>query len=176
MNKLQKIILPICPKRVFLHFLKKDGVVFGRRFDCAKTVSFGSEPYLVTIGDDVKLTNRVEFITHDGAVQVLRVILNNPKLDFFSPIRIGNNVFIGNHATILPGVTIGDNVIIGYGSIVTKDIPSNSVAAGVPAKVIETLSEYQRKKTPSCVETKLLGKKAKRRFLLERYSKKSSSN
>ncbi|MBQ9231378.1 MAG: acyltransferase [Prevotella sp.] len=54
-------------------------------------------------------------------------------------IVIGNNVWIGDKATILGGVTIGDNVIIGAGSIVTHDIPSNSLAAGMPAKVIKSL-------------------------------------
>jgi len=53
-----------------------------------------------------------------------------------SPIKIWNNCFIGNWATILPGVTIGDNVTIGACSVVTKDLPSNCVAVGNPAKVI----------------------------------------
>ena len=54
-------------------------------------------------------------------------------------ITIGNNVWIGANATILSGVTIGDNVVIGAGSLVTKDIPDNTLAYGVPCKVIRTL-------------------------------------
>lgn len=52
------------------------------------------------------------------------------------PVHIGNNVFIGMHCIVMKGVTIGDNSIIGAGSIVTKDIPANCIAAGVPCKVI----------------------------------------
>lgn len=53
------------------------------------------------------------------------------------PVHIGNNVFIGMHCIVMKGVTIGDNSIIGAGSIVTKDIPANCIAAGVPCKVIK---------------------------------------
>jgi maltose O-acetyltransferase len=57
-----------------------------------------------------------------------------------TPIRIGNHVWCGVNVTILNGVTIGDNVVIGAGSLVNKDIPSNSMAVGVPAKVVKTLN------------------------------------
>ena len=63
-----------------------------------------------------------------------RVKMANSK-----PITIGNDVWIGGNCTILPGVTIGNNVIIAAGAVVTKDIPDNCVAAGVPAKVIKQL-------------------------------------
>lgn len=56
-----------------------------------------------------------------------------------APIKIGNNVWIGYRAMVLKGVSIGDNTVIGAGAIVTKDIPANSIAAGVPAKVIKTI-------------------------------------
>ncbi len=56
-----------------------------------------------------------------------------------APVKIGNKVWIGAHATILPGVTIGDGAVIAAGAVVTKDVPANSVAAGVPAKVIKTI-------------------------------------
>lgn len=59
-----------------------------------------------------------------------------------APIQIGNNVFIGCNVTILPNVQIGNNVIIAAGSIVTKDVPDNSVVGGNPAKVIGNFSEY----------------------------------
>ncbi len=58
-----------------------------------------------------------------------------------SPIKIGNDVWIGAHATILPGVTIGDGAVIAAGAVVTKDVPKNTVVAGVPAKVIKKIEE-----------------------------------
>ena len=55
------------------------------------------------------------------------------------PVKIGNKVWIGAHATILPGVTIGDGAVVAAGAVVTKDVPSNVVVAGVPAKVIKEI-------------------------------------
>lgn len=56
-----------------------------------------------------------------------------------SPVNIGNDVWIGANVVILPGVTIGNNVVIGAGAVVTKDIPDNSLAVGVPARVIKSI-------------------------------------
>ena len=56
-------------------------------------------------------------------------------------VIIGKNVWIGDKATVLPGVTIGDSVIIGANSVVTKDIPAYSIVGGNPAKIIKTLQE-----------------------------------
>lgn len=58
-----------------------------------------------------------------------------------APIRIGDNVWLGAKVTVLKGVTIGDNVVIGANSVVTSDIPTNSVAVGIPARVIRTIQE-----------------------------------
>ena len=101
---------------------------------------FGSEPWLVTIGDNVFITARVQFITHDGGTLPLRRLV--PDLEWTAPITVGNDVFIGFGATILPGVTIGDRCIIGARGVVTRSVPPNSVAAGNPAKVIKTTDEY----------------------------------
>lgn len=70
-----------------------------------------------------------------------------PDLEITKPIVVGNNVYIGNNVIILPGVTIGNNVIIGAGAVITKNIPDNSVAVGVPARVIKTADEYFKKIT-----------------------------
>lgn len=61
------------------------------------------------------------------------------KLGIAEPITIGNDVWIGGNVTILPGVTIGDNVVVAAGAVVTKDIPSNCVGGGIPAKVIKDI-------------------------------------
>lgn len=102
--------------------------------------AFGSEPYLISLGNHVEVTDDVQFITHDGGVWTLREKFSN--IDVFGPIIVGNNVFIGHSTVILPNVNIGDNVVIGAGSIVTKDLKSNFVYAGVPAKIIKTFEEY----------------------------------
>ena len=61
------------------------------------------------------------------------------KLGIAEPITIGNDVWIGGNVTILPGVTIGDNVVVAAGAVVTKDLPSNCVVGGIPAKVIKDI-------------------------------------
>ena len=58
-----------------------------------------------------------------------------------APIKIGNNVWIGAHATILAGVTIGDNAVVAAGAVVTRDVPANCVVGGVPAKIIKKIEE-----------------------------------
>lgn len=66
-------------------------------------------------------------------------------MEITKPITIGNHVYIGNNVIILPGVNIGNNVIIGAGAVVSKDIPDNSVAVGVPARVIKSADDYFEK-------------------------------
>ena len=65
--------------------------------------------------------------------------IRNKGLEYVKPIKVGNNVWFGGNVVVLPGVTIGDNVVIGAGSIVTKDIPSKVVAYGNPCKVIRKI-------------------------------------
>ena len=101
---------------------------------------FGSDPYLITIGNNVHITKGVTFTTHDGGTLILRKEV--PDLELTAPIAVGDDVYIGVNAVILPGVTIGNRCIIGAGAVVTKSIPGNSVAVGVPAKVVKTVDEY----------------------------------
>lgn len=56
-----------------------------------------------------------------------------------APIRLGKNVWVGSHSTILPGVTIGDNAIIAAGAVVTRDVPADTVAGGVPARELKKI-------------------------------------
>ncbi|WP_363315970.1 DapH/DapD/GlmU-related protein [Chryseobacterium sp.] len=62
-------------------------------------------------------------------------------MEYAHPITVGDNVWLGGNVVVLPGVTIGSNSVIGAGSIVTKDIPSNVVAVGNPCKVVKNLEE-----------------------------------
>ena len=137
------------------------------------SANLGSEPYLIEIGRHVRINSGVQFVNHDGGVWVCREYIKDTdaeKIDLFGKITIGNNVHIGTNAIIMPGVTIGDNCIIGCGAIVTKDVPSNSVAVGIPAKVIETIDEYISKNKDNFVYTKLLSKDKKKKFILELYN------
>lgn len=70
----------------------------------------------------------------------------NLGLEYAYPIVVGNNVWIGAHTAVLPGVTIGDNSIIGAGSVVNRDIPAGVIAAGNPCRVIRTITAEDRKK------------------------------
>lgn len=106
-------------------------------------VDWGSEPWIITLGNNVYITNKVAFITHDGGTLLFRNEI--PDLEITKPIIVGNNVYIGNRAIILPGVTIGNNVIIAAGTIVTKNVPNNVVFGGVPGRVIKTIEEYKEK-------------------------------
>ena len=126
-------------------FLIKKGAKIGKNTRILSDVSaLGTEPYLVEIGENCLISLNVTFMTHDGGISVLNNLgYFQQKMDKLGRIKIGNNVFIGKDATIMQGVTIGDNVIIGLGSIVTKDIESNSVVCGIPAKKIKTIQEYK---------------------------------
>ena len=86
----------------------------------------------------------------------------------FGSIKVGDNVQIGSHAIILPGCSIGNNVIIGAGAVVTKDIDNNTVVAGIPAKPIESICDYYDKHYVEFVHTKKMSKKEKYRFLVEK--------
>jgi len=88
----------------------------------------------------VHITSGCQFVTHDGGTLILRSEV--PDLELTAPIVIGNDVYIGMRTIILPGVTIGNRCIIGAGSVVTRSIPDNTVAAGVPARVIKSTDEY----------------------------------
>ena len=104
---------------------------------------WGSEPWIITLGNNVHITDGVRFITHDGGTLIFRKDV--PDLEITKPIVVGDDVYIGTNVIILPGVKIGSRVVIGAGAIVATDIPDNSVAVGVPAKVIKTADEYLEK-------------------------------
>lgn len=155
-------------------FCRRIGVRLGSRCRLINVSrnTFGSEPYLISIGDHVTITNEVQFITHDGGVWVIRD--QQPALDVIRPISIGNNVFIGLRSIILPGTIIGNNVIIGAGAVVRGTIPDDCVVAGVPARRICSLQEYQSKAVMMGDSTKGLDVAQKRRFLEEKFFSKES--
>lgn len=142
---INKLYIQYLLKRKPFEYAKYVGVNVGEgtRFMGPEHGMFGTEPFLISIGENCLITGEVKFITHDGSVYHLKKKF--PKADLFGRINIGNNVFIGYRTIILPGVTIGDNVVIGAGSIVSRSIPDNTLAVGSPAKVISNLEDYLNK-------------------------------
>ncbi len=90
----------------------------------------------VEFGDNVFIAPNCGFYT---AGHPLDYETRNKGLEYAKPIKVGNNVWIGGNVCVIPGVTIGDNTVIGAGSVVTKDIPSNVVAVGNPCRVIKEI-------------------------------------
>ena len=100
-------------------------------------------PEMITIKENADLGPRVTILTHDTVLRHLDFQIASVRCD---AVVIGKNCYIGACAVILPGVTIGDNSIIGAGSVVTRSIPPESVAMGIPARVICSRAEWSRKK------------------------------
>lgn len=142
--KIKTIYKILLSKLKPIEYMKKVGVNFpwGKVHIYGK-VSWGSEPWIITLGENVHITDGVKFITHDGGTLLYRNQV--PDLEITKPIVLGNDVYVGNNVIFLPGVTVGNNVVIGAGAVVSKDIPDNSVAVGVPARVIKTADEYLEK-------------------------------
>lgn len=167
---LNKIYVRLLTNEKYIDYLRKQDIRIGNNCRIEKDVKFGSEPYLISIGNNVRLTSNVQFITHDGSLWVLRNLYDEyKKMDKIMPIKIGNNVNVGWNTIIMPGVVIGDNVIIGAGSIITKDIPDNSIAAGVPAKIIGSIDQYAQKNNGKLLPTKLMTEEEKKKYLIEYY-------
>jgi len=92
----------------------------------------------VTFGDNVFVGPNCAFYT---AIHPIDPKERAAGIETAKPIRVGNNVWFGGNATVLPGVTIGDNCVIGAGSVVVKDIPDNSVAVGNPCRVVRSIKD-----------------------------------
>lgn len=132
----------------YIQHLRKKGMRIGDRtviYNPQGVVIDEKRPWMIEIGDDVKITHGVTILTHGFDWSVLKGVYGE-VLGSCGKVIIGNNVFIGMNAMILKGVTVGNNVIIGAGSLVNRDIPDNCVVAGNPAKVIMSLDDYHEKR------------------------------
>lgn len=159
----------------YISMLRKKGIKIGHSCEIYKSAVFGSEPYLIEIGNFVRINSGVNFITHDGGIWVLRnatELYNNEfrNADCFGKIIIKDNVHIGNNAIIMPGVTIGTNSIVACGAIVTKDVPDNSVVGGIPAKFIESIDLYASKMRAKYINTKSLSPEKKEKIVKEHFN------
>ncbi len=128
-------------------YLRKKGVHIGQGTVLRpKTSNIDiTRPSLVSIGDNCYLNEGFTLLTHDWVTQVFV----NKGYDFINSsgkVTIGNNVSFGQNVMVLKGVTIGDDCFIGAGSIVTRDIPANSLAVGAPCKVVMTIDDYYQKR------------------------------
>lgn len=113
--------------------------------DCGKNITVGRRVFInsgccfqdqggITIGDDALIGPRVVMATLNHDLDPARRRDMHP-----APIVIGNNVWVGASATVLPGVTIGDNAVVAAGAVVTKDVPADTVVGGVPARVLQRI-------------------------------------
>lgn len=134
----------------YVDYLRNKGISIGNNVKIRhprKTSIDISRPSLIQIGDNVDINDNFSIMTHDFGTSVFKNLYH----DFVAcsgRVVIGNNIYFGRNVTILKDVSIGDNCIIGVGSIVTRDIPANSVACGIPCRRICSIEEYyfRRKK------------------------------
>lgn len=121
----------------YIKYLRKKGIHIGEHciIRAPRTARIDvSRPSLVTIGNNVDMNMNFQILTHDWASLVFRTKYND-FVNSSGHVTIGNNIYLGTNVVVLKGVTIGDNCVIGACSLVTKNIPANSVAAGVPCRV-----------------------------------------
>lgn len=126
---------------------------------------WSSEPYLISIGNNVQVTDGVSFHTHGGG-HVIRQA--HQEFDCFGKISIKDGAYIGAWSHIMPGVTIGEGALVAAGSVVTKSVPPHIVVGGNPARYICTTSEYyeRNKKYDLELKRKKITAEEKRTILL----------
>ena len=127
------------------------------------TRNWSTEPYLVTIGNNVQITDGVSIHTHGGGNSIR---WKYPDFDVFGKVVIEDWAYIGSHSQIMPGVTIGEGALIAAGSVVTKSVAPHTVVAGNPARIICTTEEYYERNKKYNVGTKGLTKGEKTKILL----------
>lgn len=127
------------------------------------TRNWPSEAYLITIGNNVGITEGVSIHTHGGG-RVLRA--KYPSFDVFGKVIIEDWAYIGTCSQIMPGVTIGEGALVAAGSIVTKSVAPHTVVGGNPARYLCTTEEYYERNKKYDIGTKSKNKEEKKRILL----------
>ncbi|WP_326981865.1 acyltransferase [Chryseobacterium sp. MYb264] len=129
-------------QRIYLKICIAKGLKVGKKVRFVDVPQFGTEPFLIEIGDETTFSNNVRFINHDGGYNALHFFKKYEDVRAFGRIKIGKQCLIGADCTIMLGVQMGDNCVLGAGSILTSSMPDGTVYAGVPAKYICTIEEY----------------------------------
>lgn len=158
----------------YIEHLRSKGMKIGH--DCiiyapTKTLIDEQYPWMISIGNHVRITEGVKILTHDYSWSVLKNCRGG-VLGASGIVEIGDNVFIGMNTIIERNVKIGTNVVIGAGSVVTKDCESNSVYAGVPAKRLMSINEFFEKR---CVKQKSEAKELAKKYY-DRFHKRPDSD
>lgn len=165
---IKRLINPhYCSNEKYIHYLRQGGAKIGDHTIFynpeLKPMDETSLPF-IEIGDNCRITRGVIILAHDYSYAVLRPVFHEMLLKV-GVTRIGNNVFIGMNSIILMNSDIGDNVVIGAGSVVNGKIPSNCVVAGNPARVICDLDAYHKKLSEQFINNAILYHNRKRAFL-----------
>lgn len=171
---IKKIILgKRSSSKSYIEYLRDIGVEIGEDVTIyvpSKTLIDEQYPWMIAIGNHVRITEGVKILTHDYSWSVLKKYATENEnageiLGASGEVIIGDNVFIGMNSIITRNVTIGNNVIIGTGSVVTKDCKDDGVYVGVPAHRISSVSEYKEKrKREQLKEAKTLAVKYYEKF------------
>ncbi len=135
-------ILDDLRQSAYVKICVEKGLKLGKSVSIRNKTSFGSEPFLVEIGDDTRIGEGVQFITHSGFTVNLRKIEGYETVRNFGHIKVGKNCAIGNNSIILQNVEIGDNCVLGANSVLSDSMPSNTVYLGNPAKYICEIEDY----------------------------------
>lgn len=129
-------------QKIYTKICLQNGLKLGKNVVVRNNVSFGSEPFLVEIGDESRIGAGTSFVTHSGFTVNLRKISGYEEVRNFGHIKIGKNCAIGNGCVILQNVEMGDNCVLGANSVLSDSMPSNSVFGGNPAKYICEIEDY----------------------------------
>ncbi len=158
-----------------IKYFRKQGMKVGEncRFE---TMEFSTEPYLIEIGNGVRIATGTLFIAHDAGIGLFSN--DFPDFDVFGKITVGDNVVIGAKCTILPNSTIGNNCIVGAGSVVRGKFPDNSVIFGNPAKVFMKMSVLKLlySKSQGLLKTRKMSDRKKKPIVMEHFAKMELEN
>lgn len=154
--------------------LRASGVRVGERCRIYSR-NFSTEPFLVSLGDDVCVAGGVSFLTHDGAARLLAK--RRPGVQKFGRITVGDACFIGQNAIIMPGTSIGKDCIVGAGAVVSGDIPANSLVVGNPGRVVGRASLYLERlnRHPDAIDSFGLPEPERRAMIIRHFAERDAA-